>query len=153
MTALWLLLAVPALAQEEAKEGFDLISEETEKLMESMDLTQIEQTLPEVNVRQWLSEAAKGERGWDAQALWATVRQSALSHTEGLYREMLRILGISVLCAALTKLRCVTQRDGVASLCEMLVYLCLLLPLIQNISVLIAKGTQTAVRKIGRAHV
>ena len=152
LTALWLLLAVPALAQEEAKEGFDLISEETEKLIESMDLTQIEQTLPEVNIRQWLSEAAKGESGWDAQALWATVRQSALSHTEGLYREMLRILGISVLCAALTKLRCVTQRDGVASLCEMLVCLCLLLPLIQNLSALIAKGTQTAVRMTDVYH-
>ena len=33
LTALWLLLAVPALAQEETKEGFDLISEETEKLI------------------------------------------------------------------------------------------------------------------------
>ena len=48
LTALWLLLAVPALAQEEAKKGFDLISEETEKLMASPIGTRAAQTKREL---------------------------------------------------------------------------------------------------------
>ena len=39
---------------------------------------------------------------------------------------------VSPCSAALTKLRCVTQRDGVASLCEMLVCLVCSLPLVRE---------------------
>ena len=92
-----LFLPVRALAQE----ADGILMEETQRLLEEMDLSSIQEQAPELDVQSILRSAAQGGGEVDGEALWQAVRGMALGSVRELVPRMLRIVGVSVLCAGL----------------------------------------------------
>ena len=69
-----LLLPVRALAQE----ADGILLEETQRLLEEMDLSSIQEQAPELDVQSILRSAAQGGGEVDGEALWQAVRSMAL---------------------------------------------------------------------------
>lgn len=132
------LLAPSCLAAESGLES--MISEETQRLLESMDITEIESLVPELDVASLLERAAAGENALDGLELSQALREALTAGWKQLAPGMLRIAGITVLCAGLLRLRSVTTSDGVAQMCQMLAYLCVALPISQQIAALLQQG-------------
>ena len=139
---LLLFLPVRALAQE--TDG--VLMEETQRLLEEMDLSSIQEQAPELDVQSILRSAAQGGEEVDGEALWQAVRGMALGSVRELVPRMLRIVGVSVLCAGLLQLRVLSEKDSLTGLLETLAYLSLALPAAADCAALFAQGREVTQR-------
>lgn len=125
---IWLIFA-PDVAFAQAESG--LFQQETQRLIEEMDLSGIQQELPELDVGGILRKAAQGGGVVDGQVLWQAVRGAVLGSVRELVPLMLRIIGVSVLCAGLL---------------ETLAYLSLILPVAADCAAIFAQGREVTQR-------
>ena len=137
-----LFLPVRALAQE----ADGILMEETQRLLEEMDLSSIQEQAPELDVQSILRSAAQGGGEVDGEALWQAVRGMALGSVRELVPRMLRIVGVSVLCAGLLQLRVLSEKDSLTGLLETLAYLSLALPVAADCAALFAQGREVTQR-------
>ncbi len=146
---MFLLVMGALLTHAQAQEGIQqVISEETARLIERMDLTEIVEQAPEMDVVRILKDAVQGDFSIDGEGLTQAVRRTLVGKASGLIPRMVRILGITVLCAALLRLRSLTGRDGISRLMETLAYLCMILPVAYDFSALLAQGRAVTERMV-----
>ena len=139
-----LLLFLPVRCMAQEMDG--MLAEETQRLLEKMDLSTIQEQAPELDVQSILRSAAQGGGEVDGEALWQAVRSMALGSVRELAPRMLRILGVSVLCAGLLQLRVLSERDSLTGLLETLAYLSLALPVAADCAEQFAKGREVTQR-------
>lgn len=139
---LLLFAPVRTMAQEES----GTLQEETQRLLDEMDLSSIQEQVPELDVEQILRSAAQGSGALDGEALWRAVRGMALGSVRELAPRMLRIVGVSVLCAGLLQLRLLNEKDSLTRLFETLAYLSLCLPVAADCSALFVQGREVTRR-------
>ena len=133
-----LLILVPNAAFAQPEIGF--FQQETQRLIEEMDLSGIQEELPELDIGGILREAAQGGGAVDGQVLWQAVRGAVLGSVRELVPLMLRIIGVSVLCAGLLQLRVLSGKDSLTGLLETLAYLSLILPVAADCAAIFAQG-------------
>ena len=140
-----LLLLLPAKVRAEAALP-DLLQQETERLLREMDLSDLEEAVPELDLKSVLEEAARGETALPLSALRQAAGQALAGGLSDLCPQMVRTLGLAVLSAALLRLRRLSGETGGARLWDLLCFLGAVLPAVQTVTSLLQRGAEASAR-------
>ncbi len=114
------------------------IEEETRHLLKETDLTAVEEALPNLNVKELLENALRGEGLADAETWKQAFRKALTGSAEELLPSLLRLCGYAILCITLSLL---TKEEGVGTLAQSLLHIsALLLPARQAVALIVRVG-------------
>lgn len=142
------LMTVGVQAQQDGALS-EIIAGETQRLIESMDLSGIQRQVPQLDAARLLRDAAGGDFSIDGGSLSSAIRSTIAGQVTVLAPRMVRIIGIAVLCAALLKLRSITSHDSLARMCGMIAYLCMILPVAYDYASLLGQGRNVTEKMVG----
>ena len=105
-----------------------------------MDTSALENAVPGRSVVEILKNAVRGDFTLDSSQLQMALLEDLMGSVRTLAPRLVRIMGLTVLCAALLQLRTVFGRDEVVRLCELIAYFCMVAPVALDFAALLDLG-------------